>query len=160
MQTPAESVAKPDGTESASMQLAFRIGNIGYLVSMMAVGEIVPLGELATVPWTQPWYRGLSSVRGRFLGVIDLAQFGGGAPTIEPRPQLLVLADPLKSGVALIITRAFGLRNLKNLQFMGELNDPHRPWEVARFRDQDGSILTELDLARLVAFERFRAIAL
>ena len=142
------------------MQLAFRIGNISYLVSMLHVGEIVSLGELAAVPWTQPWYRGLTSVRGRFLGVVDLAQFGDGAPTNEQRPQLLVLADSLKSGVALIITRAFGLRNFKNLQFLGELNDPQRPWEIGRYRDQDDSTLTELDLMRLVAFERFRTIAL
>jgi twitching motility protein PilI len=159
MRSGPEASAVTGTDDPASARLAFRIGSIGYMVPMATAGEVVPLGELAAVPWTQPWYRGLTNLRGRLFGVVDLAQFSGSAPTSDPRPQLLVLGESLNSGTALVITRAFGLRNVKDLQFIEALNDPSRPWEVARYRDGDGSILTELDLARLVAFERFRAIA-
>jgi twitching motility protein PilI len=155
---PATATA-PD-IDAVPMRLAVRIGSIGYLVPIAMAGEIVPIGELAVVPWTQPWYRGLTSLRGRIIGVVDLAQFCGAAPMVEPRPQLLVLGDSLNAGVALIITRAFGLRNLKDLRLVERLSDPSRPWEVARYNDSDGTMLTELDLARLVASDRFRSIGL
>ncbi len=143
----------------ASLRLAVRIGSRAYLVEMASAGEIVPLGDVAPVPWTKPWYRGLTNVRGRLVGVVDLMQFSGGtALGPEQAQQLLVIGESLKSSAALIITRAFGLRNLKELERLEAANDGSRPWERVRYRDSDGTILTELDLASLVAFERFSAI--
>lgn len=144
---------------NASMRLAVRIGPDAYLIEMAVAGEVVALGEVAPVPWTKPWYRGLTNVRGRLVGVIDLIHFGGGAPlSADQGRQLLVIGDALQSNSALIITRAFGLRNLKDLERLDTIDDGARPWEIARYRDSDGSVLTELDLQRLVSFERFGAI--
>ena len=155
----AERLKAAPAAAGASMRLAVRIGNRAFLVEMAAAGEIVPLGDVAPVPWTKPWYRGLTNVRGRLVGVIDLAQFSGGAPLgPEQGQQLLVIGEALKSSAALVITRAFGLRNLKELERLDDLNDGSRPWELARYRDGDGTLLTEIDLVRLVSFERFSAI--
>lgn len=155
----AERLKSAPAAGGTSLRLAVRIGSRAYLVEMATAGEIVPLGEVAPVPWTKPWYRGLTNVRGRLVGVIDLMQFSGGAPmTAEQGQQLLVIGDSLKSSAALIVTRAFGLRNLRELERLDEVNDSARPWELARYRDSDGTVLTELDLGRLVSFERFGAI--
>ncbi|MGE5338115.1 MAG: chemotaxis protein CheW [Gemmatimonadota bacterium] len=146
---------------STSLRLAVRIGAKSYLVDMGSAGEIVPLGDVAPVPWTKPWYRGLTNVRGRLVGVIDLPHFSGAAPlNAEQGQQLLVIGEALKSSAALIITRAFGLRNLKELEPLDTVTDGSRPWEVGRYRDSDGTVLTELDLTRLVSFERFNAIGI
>ncbi len=155
----AERLKSAPAAASATLRLAVRIGARAYLVEMATAGEIVPLGDVAPVPWTKPWYRGLTNVRGRLLGVIDLMQFGGGAPmSAEQAQQLLVIGEVLKASAALLITRAFGLRNLKELERLDAANDSAKPWELARYRDRDGTVLTELDLARLVAAERFGAI--
>jgi twitching motility protein PilI len=157
----AERLKTAPAAAGATLRLAVRIGAKAFLVEMASAGEIVPLGEVAPVPWTKPWYRGLTNVRGRLVGVIDLMQFGGSAPlAADQGQQLLVIGDALKASAALIITRAFGLRNLKDLERLDTVTDGAQPWEVARYRDSDGTILTELDLGRLVSLERFSAIGI
>jgi twitching motility protein PilI len=142
-------------------RLAVRLADIGYLLDLGSTGEIVALPEIAPVPWTKPWFRGLTNVRGRLLGVIDLMQLSGRpAMTQEQSLQLVVLGEALKVNAAIIVTRAFGLRNLKDLQPLGDVSDPLRPWERERFRETDGTTLVELDLRRLVATEQFVAIGI
>jgi len=142
-------------------RLAVRMADTGYLLDLGTTGEIVALPEIAPVPWTKPWFRGLTNVRGRLLGVIDLMQLSGRpAMTPEQSLQLVVLGDALKVNAAIIVTRAFGLRNLKDLQPLGDVSDPLRPWERERFRETDGATLIELDLRRLVATEQFAAIGI
>lgn len=140
-------------------RLAVRLGDTGYLLDLSTTGEIVALPDIAQVPWTKPWFRGLANVRGRLLGVIDLMLLSGrSAMTPEQSLQLVVFGDALKVNAAIVVTRAFGLRNLKDLEPLGDVSDPLRPWERERFRETDGTTLIELDLRRLVASEQFSAI--
>lgn len=146
--------------ELPTARLGVRIGARGYLVEMAQVGEIVPLGEIARVPWTRPWFRGLANVRGRLVGVYDLPQLAGAEPLNEERAQqLLVLGDAMKVNAALLITRAFGLRSAKDLEGLPAAEEA-TAWEGARFRDADGATLTELNLERLVKAEAFTSIGL
>ncbi len=139
-------------------KLGVRIGARNYLIDMTSIGEVVALSSIARVPWTRPWFRGLANVRGRLLGVYDLPQMAGEEPLREDQAlQLLVLGDSLKVGAALLITRAFGLRSAKDLDALAQ-SDAGSPWEGARFRDAGGMTLTELNLAQLVADERFASI--
>jgi len=65
----------------------------------------------------------------------------------------------LNVNAGLLITRAFGLRNLKDLRALDSPPaDAAMPWLGRRFAEADGSVLAELDLARLVASELFTAI--
>src|SRR5512134_305722 len=58
-------------------RLAVRVGSENFLVEMGLAGEIVSLPDIAPVPWTKPWYRGLANVRGRLVGVVDLMHMNG-----------------------------------------------------------------------------------
>ena len=60
--------------------------------------------------------------------------------------------------MGLLITRAFGLRNIKDLEPLGTARDPARPWEARSFRDGDGSQLVEIDLQGLISHEKFSSI--
>jgi twitching motility protein PilI len=144
--------------EMQAAQLGVRIGSRGYLVDMSSIGEVVPVSSIARVPWTRPWFRGLANVRGRLVGVYDLPQMAGEEPLRDEEGlQLLVLGESLKVNAALLVTRAFGLRSAKDLDALPEA-EAGVPWEGARFRDSDGMTLAELNLARLVADERFASI--
>ncbi len=146
-------------TPTEPLRLAVRIGNDNYLLDMNTAAEIVALPEISPVPWTRPWYRGLANVRGRLIGVIDLSQFKGGPPlTAEQATQLLVFGEALNVNAALIVSRAFGLRNLNDLEALGHAGDDAAPWEAVRYRDLDGTQLTELNLQTLAASERFASI--
>lgn len=156
----AERLRTAPGREAEPLRLALRVGANHYLVDMANAGEIVALPETTRVPWTQPWYRGLVNVRGRLVGVVDLLQLAAGAATPpDPTLQLLVLNESLNAHVGLLVSRAFGLRNLAQLEPLGPAaNAP--PWEAQRYRDADGTVLTELNLGRLLASEAFASIGL
>ncbi len=157
----AERLKAAPHTPAEPTRLAVRIGAENYLLAMEHAGEIVAVPDIAPVPWTKPWYRGLANVRGRLVGVIDLMQLAGRPPlTPDQANQMLVLGEGLKVNAAILVTRAFGLRNLKDLEQVGRAGDGAAPWEAGRFRDLNGTVLTELDLGRLVATEAFASIGI
>jgi twitching motility protein PilI len=157
----AERLKAAPARATVPMRLAVRIGEVGSLLPMEAAGEIVAVPDIAPVPWTKPWYRGLANVRGRLVGVVDLVQFTGlGQLAPDQAQQLLVLGESLRANTGLLITRAFGLRNLNDLEPLGPTSNDAAPWEAMRFRDLDGSMLTELDLARLVTSDAFATIGI
>ena len=141
-------------------RLAVRIGTSSFLLDMNKAGEIVTAPPVTPVPWTKPWYLGLANVRGRLVGVIDLMRLAGGAPIApEDAQQLIVFNEELKVNVGLLVTRAFGLRNIKDLVALGPVQDRERPWETRAFRDADGSRLVEIDLQGLLNFDEFASIS-
>jgi twitching motility protein PilI len=156
----AEKLRAAPSAEQTPARLAVRIGEERFLLDMAVAGEIVAVPAVAPVPWTKPWFRGLANVRGRLVGVIDLPNLAGRAPLApELAQQLLVFGTTLNVNAALLITRAFGLRNVKDLRALdGVPADPASPWLGRRFAEADGSVLTELDLPRLVTSELFTAI--
>ena len=62
--------------------LAVRCGTANYLFPLVQSGEIFPLGALQKVPYCQPWFSGVLTLRGGLYGVVDLAAFiaGGAMP--------------------------------------------------------------------------------
>jgi twitching motility protein PilI len=155
----AERLKAAPHTPVQPLRLAVRIGHDSYLLDMATAGEIVATADIAPVPWTRPWYRGLTNVRGRLIGVVDLQELSGRAPlSQEQSQQLLVFGPALKINAGILISRAFGLRNIRELEELGLTGNPARPWEMQRFRDLDGTVLTELDLPRLVAAEVFSSV--
>jgi len=140
-------------------RLAIRIGNSAFLLDMNNAGEIVAAPPVTPVPWTKPWFLGLANVRGRLVGVVDLMRLAGNAPiAVEDAQQLVVFNEALKFNVGLLITRAFGLRNIKDLEPLGPVRERARPWESKAFRDADGTRLVEIDLQGLTSYEEFLSI--
>jgi hypothetical protein len=75
----------------------------------------------------------------------------------EQAQQLLVLGEGLGVAAGILITRAFGIRNLKDLEALDAVA-PAQGWERSRYRDIDGMTLTELDLRELATAPAFSAI--
>jgi len=142
-------------------RLAVRIGAESYLVEMSLAGEIVSLPDIAPVPWTRPWYRGLANVRGRLIGVVDLLQLTGRDPLpADQTHQILVLGESLGVNAGILVTRAFGIRNLNDLTLLdAAAPDQRATWEQARYRDNDGLMMTELELRELATSAQFSSIA-
>jgi twitching motility protein PilI len=144
---------------SAPLRLAVRVGKENYLLDMTAAGEIVNTPPITPVPWTRRWYRGLANVRGRLVGVVDLMDLCGREPlAADQSHQLLVFGPTLNVNAGILVSRAFGLRNTQELESLEAAGDGAPSWEAGRYRDLDGTVLTELELPRLVASEIFTAI--
>jgi twitching motility protein PilI len=155
----AQRLKEAPGTATEPTRLAVRVGNENFLVEMGVAGEIVPLADVAPVPWTRPWYRGLANVRGRLIGVVDLLQLTGRDPLPpEQAQQILVFGEGLSVNAGILITRAFGIRNLKDLTVLPAAGESAANWEQARYRGADGVAFTELDLRELARSPAFAVI--
>lgn len=155
----AQRLKDAPGLPTEPTRLAVRVGAENFLIEMGAAGEIVPLPDVAPVPWTRPWYRGLANVRGRLVGVVDLLQMTGREPLpAEQAQQLLVFGESLSVNAGILISRAFGIRNLKDLVTVPPAGPAAAAWEQVRYRDAEGLPFTELDLRELARSAAFAAI--
>jgi twitching motility protein PilI len=126
-------------------QLGVLIGADRYLLDLTQAGEIVPVAALTVVPLTQPWYLGLSNIRGNLVGVVDLARYLGlGETAIGPDSRIVTFASGLGFNCGLLVGRVYGLRHAGGMEAAGE-----------HLRDADGNDWIALDLATLVGDERF-----
>ena len=126
-------------------QLGVLIGPDRYLLDLTQAGEIVPVAALTAVPLAQPWYLGLSNIRGNLVGVIDLARYLGlGETAIGPDSRIVTFAGGLGFNCGLLVARVYGLRHAGTMEAAG-----------VYLRDADGKDWTALDLGALVRDERF-----
>lgn len=157
-----------------SSWLAVECGGVGLLVPLAGAGEIFSVGALLAVPHTQPWFAGVANLRGNLHGVVDLAAFLGLRPPLQPdaprdQARLLALNPSLNAHSALLIDRLAGLRSAEQLTpeadeadnpSEGQGSSAARPaFARGRWRDAEGRVWQEIDLAALARHEQFLAIA-
>ena len=71
---------------------------------------------------------------------------------------MLVFGEGLAVNAGIRITRAFGIRNLKDLTALPPAGEPAAHWEQVRYRGTDGVAFTELDLRELARSPAFASI--
>ncbi|MCO5976846.1 chemotaxis protein CheW [Ideonella oryzae] len=141
--------------------LAVECAGAGLLLPLGQAGEIQSLREMAPVPHAAPWLVGVANVRGQLNAVMDLAAFlglrerGSGART----GQLVVFNPGLRVNSALLIDRLVGLRDSDQLQRVTEETGPRPAFAVRQWRDGQGRVWDELDLAALVQDPLFLEVA-
>jgi twitching motility protein PilI len=146
--------------------LAVDCAGAGLLVPLATAGEIFPVGALLPVPHTRPWFLGVANLRGGLHGVVDLAAFLGLRPplardALREQARLLAFNPRLGSHCAVLVDRLAGLRSRQQLQpDTDAANAAPRPEFAAggRWRDADGRVWQEIDLAALARHEMFLAI--
>ena len=144
--------------------LAVESAGHGFLVPLTSAGEIFPAGALLPVPHTQAWFLGVANLRGGLHGVVDLAAFLGLRAPLghdAPREQARLLAFnlSLRSQSAVLVDRLAGLRNASQLSAEPEDGVARPAFASARWRDEQGRVWQEVDLAALARHEQFLAIA-
>jgi twitching motility protein PilI len=118
----------------------------------------MPVPPIASIPAVQSWYSGLVNVRGNLYGVIDLAEFLGGEPTIRNmNTRIVVVAQKLKVNVAIMVSHMLGLQNLNRFK-PRPIAKGASAWMRAEYVDENGDTWRELDLAVLTANERFMKV--
>ena len=149
----------------AASWLAVQSGGQGLIFPLRMAGEIFTAAGVLPVPHTQPWFLGVANLRGGLHGVVDLAGFLGlraRAPALDnlgDQARLLALNPTTGGHCALLVDRLAGLRNASQLtQLPGDATK--RPsFAGARYRDTQGQVWQEIDLAALAQQEQFLGIA-
>ena len=136
-------------------RLAVQVGERGYLLNLDDISEVAPVGQLTPVPLTQPWFMGVTNVRGTLYAVSDFAAWQGLHFTSDiGARRLILLGQKLgKHRAGLVVTRVVGLRLLDEMK-------PHvaalrRNWEHASWLDRDGVGWIEVDLEQLASDAEF-----
>ena len=139
---------------AVSARLGVQVGSESWLVRLDEAGEVVPPPTIAPVPLARPWFRGLTNIRGNLYTVVDLAVFHGGEQTvITPEARLLLVGERYGMYTALLVHRMMGLKHVQQLQL--QEGSGERPWEAARYVDQEGKLWRELEMSALVYHNDF-----
>ena len=147
-------------------RLGVASGSEYWLLRLDQAGEILFLPEIQEVPLTRSWFRGVANVRGHLMGVVDWSEFRGEAPTpLTYRARLVLFSERLAVPGALLVGQVAGLRSLEDMQ--PEPTETPEPgdqssspaWIGARYRDGEGRLWRELDMAALVREPAFLNIA-
>ena len=156
--------------------LAVECAGAGLLLPLATAGEIFPVAAMLPVPHTNAWFMGVANLRGGLHGVVDLAAFLGlrapiTADAVREHSQLLALNATHGAHCAVLIDRLAGLRSATQLTVeaaeaghgdQGDSRDMRtaRPdFAGDRWRDAQGRVWQEIDLAALAHNEQFLAIA-
>jgi twitching motility protein PilI len=147
--------------------LAVECAGQGLLVPLASAGEIFSAWALVPVPHAQPWFLGVANLRGGLHGVVDLAAFLGLRVPLAPdavreQARLLAFNPTLGSHCAVLVDRLAGLRGRQQMQAETDpVESAPRPEFAAggRWRDGEGRIWQEIDLAALARHELFLGIA-
>ena len=163
----SEKLRKAQNAPLAVNRLGIQIGGHRLLVDLADAGEILAVPDIAPVPLTKSWYRGLANVRGNLLGIVDLSLFAGGPPTpLDKDSRVLAFSTDLRFSVGILVSRMLGLRSAADLSVAGpdvasaDLPDGlFAAWVRATLVDAQEVLWQELDLSAITADERFVDIA-
>ena len=162
------------GVDARAGQLGVLIGATPWLIDLQQAGEIVAVGTITRVPLTQPWFLGLTNIRGSLIAVVDYAYFQGGVPTVIDKPsRIIAFAPSLSFNGGLLVSRVLGLRNVADMQPHGEGAAPvattdlvagvdaaeaatgERRRRIQHYVDRDGVVWQTLDLYAVKRDPRF-----
>ena len=155
--------AKAEGLSTS--WLAVRAGGVNYLLPLSQSGEIFPLSLVQTVPYSRPWFLGVSNLRGGLYGVVDLAAFAaGGAPQIrseqsQSEASVVTFNAALEINCALLVD---GLAGLRHVEEFSEL-EPPPPGAPSywgnRYVEAGGARWQEINLQLLSQLPEFLSIS-
>jgi twitching motility protein PilI len=102
--------------------VAMRLAGEMYLVAREEVREVLSVpAPLTRVPGARRWIRGIASVRGQILPVIDLRDYLGGGLTPDSRNVRIVVAAHRDVPAGLVVDEVLGFRRYAEGDFSPEL---------------------------------------
>jgi twitching motility protein PilI len=147
------------GSARVASKLGLQVCGQRWLVDLRDAGEVIPVPPVTPVPLTRPWFRGVASIRGNLVSVIDFAAFLGiGAASAGEQSRLLLFNERFRMGSALLVDRSLGLRSDEQLSERAR-GDAHAPWLRAEYDDALGDSWRELDLPQLAQDPEFLSVA-
>ncbi len=135
--------------------LGIMAGEDRWLIDLTDTGEVLPPTPVKRVPLTQPWFLGITNVRGTLYSVVDFAGLHGKASgPSDSRTRMLLVHQ--KHGVhsALLCSRTTGLHGPEEFEL--QATDQHAlPWISALAIDSHGNTWNRLDVLKLIRHPDF-----
>jgi twitching motility protein PilI len=145
--------------------LAVETAGAPLLFPLAGAGEIFPVPPLLPMPHTKPWFAGVANLRGGLHGVVDLGAFLGLRAAAQPvagardQARVVALNAALGSHCALLVDRLAGLRSVDQLSAEPAATQALPSFAGGCWRDAEGRVWQEIDLAALATHDQFLGIA-
>jgi twitching motility protein PilI len=151
--------------EVSASWLATTVGERNCLFPLSQSGEIFPLTHIQVVPYAQPWFRGVTNLRGSLCGVVDLASFMGdpsnlgGVDLSQSDANVVTFNSALEINCALLVGGLAGLR--KSDAFVSAQPPPEGSplFYGNQFVDRSGVSWQEINLQTLSQTSEFLSIS-
>jgi len=126
------------------------IGGEQFAIDVRSVREVMVIERLTAVPGAPPFVRGVSSLRGEVVVMIDVAPALGLPPCrVGPRSRALVI-EPATSQVAIVTEQVFGLERFDEFRRNDDPGDEKAAAFGVGWLERDGGLVTLLDVSRVV----------
>ncbi len=157
--------ARSEGTGPS--WLAVEAGGRKFLFPLTHAGEIFNASSAHAVPYTQPWFRGVASLRGRVFGVVDFAAFVFGeqaqarskADAGRNMARLVALNAIFDVNCALLVDRLAGLRGADVFTASAAAPAAAPAYFGHQYTDPNGDQWQEVNLQLLAQQPEFLAVA-
>jgi len=144
--------------------LAVEAGESKFLFPLGHAGEIFPWTQPQPVPYTHPWFLGVSNLRGGLYGVVEFSSFAGGRRTMatselaRAQSRLVALNELLEVNCALLIDRLIGLRGVEAFVASQPPAEDAPAWMGSSYTDEAGEQWQEVNLQALSQQPQFLSI--
>jgi len=129
----AQTVQKEEHGEDSFLELlTFTLGNEEYAFRIDEIHEIIRPQRVTMIPKTEPHLRGITSLRGKIIPVIDLRRLLSlnGNTVEEAKQKILILKGP-KGPIGALIDRVVGVIRPSDSKIVE--TPPHLPEAQMRF---------------------------
>lgn len=142
--------------------IGFLLDGHRYVASISEVGEILTPPTYTRVPGVKPWFKGISNVRGRLMGVVDFAGFlNKPASKIHTSAQRLIVIDDGDLYSGLVVDGILGLHHFSQDAFDARHkseDEAMAPYVVGGF-EKEGEHWSVVSLLKLANDPRFLQVA-
>jgi twitching motility protein PilI len=149
----SERLAAARRAGSEPPRLGFTAGGTRYALPLADIAEVAPLVDVKRVPGSEPWFLGVTNIRGSVLALTHLgALLHRAAPGASAASRVLVLGGQfarLRCGV--LVDSVAGLRTIASTE---PLAVPGVAATLSGIDTQDGT-WTLLDVTRLMSSTQF-----
>ncbi|MHB0992386.1 MAG: chemotaxis protein CheW [Burkholderiales bacterium] len=143
---------------TVNSRLAIRVGNQKWLIDLADISEVIAPPPFASVPLTQPWFLGVTNIRGKLYSVVDLPAYAGiGKVQIHASNRLLMTHPRFATNSALFVDQALGLRNLDQMHFESQLVESNLAADC--YRDDQGEKWLSINMATLITDPAFLTVS-
>ncbi|HET9114351.1 MAG TPA: chemotaxis protein CheW [Burkholderiales bacterium] len=143
---------------TVNSRLAIRVGNQKWLIDLADISEVIAPPPFASVPLTQPWFLGVTNIRGKLYSVVDLPAYVG-IGKVQPHAsnRLLMTHPRFATNSALFVDQALGLRNLDQMHFESSLAESNLAADC--YRDDQGENWLSINMATLITDPAFLTVS-
>lgn len=137
-------------------RLTFTVADVSYALPLSEVTEVAPLSIVRNVPGSQPWFLGLTNVRGAVVGLSHLgALLHGASVKTSSASRVLVLGGAYsKLRAAFLVDSVTGLRTIAAIKPATH----GYPWAAEAGTDQNGEDWNLLQIAPVLQSTSFLSV--